>query len=72
MSKQYQFTKKKPIETTYHRPHMIQVDGAAGLDGIARWLVDDPTPLADGYFFNHFIFLLLIKTENGDPSYFFA
>ncbi|XP_060583221.1 peroxidase-like [Ruditapes philippinarum] len=50
MSKQYQFTKKKPIETTYHRPHMIQVDGAAGLDGIARWLVDDPTPLADGIF----------------------
>jgi hypothetical protein len=33
---------------------MIQVDDGAGLDGIARWLIDDPTPLADGYF-SHFI-----------------
>ncbi|XP_045167373.2 eosinophil peroxidase-like [Mercenaria mercenaria] len=50
MSKQYKFVDKKPIESTYHRPHMIEYDHGSGLDGIARWLAADFSPLADGLF----------------------
>lgn len=48
MSLQYKFTEKKPIDETYHRPHMIIVEHGVALDAIARWLVADPAPLADG------------------------
>jgi len=45
----YQFVEKVPIENTYHCPHMAVYEGGMQLPGIARWLIGDSVPLADGY-----------------------
>lgn len=51
MDKDYvNFTSKQPIETTYMNPHMIQTSQGAGLEGVARWLINDLNPLADRIF----------------------
>ncbi|KAL4222662.1 hypothetical protein ACF0H5_018703 [Mactra antiquata] len=50
MSRGYQEVKRFPIEQVYHRPHVLIENSGESLDFVTRWLIDDPTPLADGLF----------------------
>ena len=45
--KNYRFAQKNPIQETFMDPHMVLMNGGKGVDGMFRWLVGDPTSLAD-------------------------